>query len=251
MTGVLRTARVARTASRRRHRRKLRSTERTANVRWSKSRWPNPPTGRSRRRCSPMPRRPRSTCRARSTRSCASRPAFPTTRFTAPILGTEREGNGVVIRDNGLIVTIGYLITEAEAIWITTQRRPRGARDIRSPTTSRRASGSCCRCSRWAARCRSGRLPTCAVDDDVYRDRPRRTCARAQGRRCSRAASSRATGSTCSTYALFTTPAASGVERRGAGRRRTARLVGIGSLFVQEAEDDECARATCSCRSTC
>jgi S1-C subfamily serine protease len=42
--------------------------------------------------------------------------------FTAPILGTERAGNGVVIRDDGLILTIGYLITEAEAIWITTNR---------------------------------------------------------------------------------------------------------------------------------
>lgn len=40
--------------------------------------------------------------------------------FTAAMLGTERDGNGVVIRDDGLIVTIGYLITEAETIWITT-----------------------------------------------------------------------------------------------------------------------------------
>ena len=44
----------------------------------------------------------------------------PEDGFTASSLGTEREGNGVVIRDDGLIVTIGYLITEAEAIWITT-----------------------------------------------------------------------------------------------------------------------------------
>lgn len=40
--------------------------------------------------------------------------------FTAPILGTERIGNGVVIRESGLIVTIGYLMTEAETIWLTT-----------------------------------------------------------------------------------------------------------------------------------
>ena len=44
----------------------------------------------------------------------------PDDGFTAASLGTEREGNGVVIRDDGLIVTIGYLITEADAIWITT-----------------------------------------------------------------------------------------------------------------------------------
>ena len=40
--------------------------------------------------------------------------------FTASILGTERAGNGVVIGDDGVILTIGYLITEAESIWLTT-----------------------------------------------------------------------------------------------------------------------------------
>ncbi len=45
---------------------------------------------------------------------------IPSDAFTAEILGTERGGSGVVIRDSGLIVTIGYLITEAETIWITT-----------------------------------------------------------------------------------------------------------------------------------
>jgi S1-C subfamily serine protease len=41
--------------------------------------------------------------------------------FTASTLGTRREGSGVVIGDNGLVLTIGYLITEAEEIWLTTQ----------------------------------------------------------------------------------------------------------------------------------
>ncbi len=45
---------------------------------------------------------------------------IPDDAFTAPLLGTERGGNGVVIRDDGLVLTIGYLITEAETIWITT-----------------------------------------------------------------------------------------------------------------------------------
>ncbi len=45
---------------------------------------------------------------------------IPDDAFTASILGTAREGNGVVIRDDGLIVTIGYLITEAQSIWLTT-----------------------------------------------------------------------------------------------------------------------------------
>jgi S1-C subfamily serine protease len=43
----------------------------------------------------------------------------PADAFTADTLGTERAGNGVFIRGNGLILTIGYLITEAENIWIT------------------------------------------------------------------------------------------------------------------------------------
>jgi S1-C subfamily serine protease len=44
----------------------------------------------------------------------------PEDAFTASILGTERSGSGVVIRDDGLVLTIGYLITEAETIWLTT-----------------------------------------------------------------------------------------------------------------------------------
>jgi S1-C subfamily serine protease len=44
----------------------------------------------------------------------------PADAFTATSLGTERSGNGVMIKGTGLIATIGYLITEAETIWITT-----------------------------------------------------------------------------------------------------------------------------------
>src|SRR5215467_7471880 len=43
----------------------------------------------------------------------------PSDAFTAETLGTERAGNGVFIRGNGLVLTIGYLITEAQTIWIT------------------------------------------------------------------------------------------------------------------------------------
>src|SRR5438270_13222898 len=42
---------------------------------------------------------------------------IPADAFTAETLGTERAGNGVVI-DDGLILTIGYLITEAESVWL-------------------------------------------------------------------------------------------------------------------------------------
>lgn len=40
---------------------------------------------------------------------------------TAETLGTERAGHGVQIADNGLILTIGYLVVEAETIWIRTR----------------------------------------------------------------------------------------------------------------------------------
>ena len=47
------------------------------------------------------------------------RATIPEDAFTAQMLGTERAGNGVVIRDSGLVLTIGYLITEAETIWLS------------------------------------------------------------------------------------------------------------------------------------
>jgi S1-C subfamily serine protease len=49
----------------------------------------------------------------------AVRTEIPADAFTASILGTERAGNGVVIDKNGLILTIGYLITEAETVWVS------------------------------------------------------------------------------------------------------------------------------------
>jgi S1-C subfamily serine protease len=41
----------------------------------------------------------------------------PNDAFSAETLGTERAGNGVLIGD-GLVLTINYLITEAETIWL-------------------------------------------------------------------------------------------------------------------------------------
>src|SRR3954454_5565565 len=43
----------------------------------------------------------------------------PDDAFTPSPLGTERAGSGVLIRKDGLVLTIGYLITEAESIWLT------------------------------------------------------------------------------------------------------------------------------------
>ena len=48
------------------------------------------------------------------------RSIVPPDAATAEVLGTERAGNGVVIRENGLVLTIGYLVTEAETVWLAT-----------------------------------------------------------------------------------------------------------------------------------
>src|SRR5579872_7131324 len=48
------------------------------------------------------------------------RAVVPEDAFTAQTLGTERAGNGVVIREDGIVLTIGYLITEAESLWLNT-----------------------------------------------------------------------------------------------------------------------------------
>ncbi|CAN5657892.1 S1C family serine protease [soil metagenome] len=44
---------------------------------------------------------------------------IPENRRSAQTLGSEREGHGIVIDDEGLIVTIGYLIMEADTITVT------------------------------------------------------------------------------------------------------------------------------------
>ena len=46
------------------------------------------------------------------------RTRIPEDALTAPVLGTERSGHGIVISDNGLVLTIGYLIAEANSVWL-------------------------------------------------------------------------------------------------------------------------------------
>lgn len=48
------------------------------------------------------------------------RTEVPEDAFTASVLGTERTGSGVVIRSDGLVLTIGYLVTEARSVWLST-----------------------------------------------------------------------------------------------------------------------------------
>jgi S1-C subfamily serine protease len=47
------------------------------------------------------------------------RTIIPGDAFTADTLGTERTGNGVLIGADGLVLTIGYIITEAETVWLS------------------------------------------------------------------------------------------------------------------------------------
>ncbi len=44
----------------------------------------------------------------------------PDDAFTAHTLGTERLGHGVVLRQSGLVLTMGYLVVEAETVWLRT-----------------------------------------------------------------------------------------------------------------------------------
>jgi len=50
------------------------------------------------------------------------RSEVPEDAYSAATLGTERGGYGAVIRQDGLVLTIGYLINEASQIWLTTHR---------------------------------------------------------------------------------------------------------------------------------
>jgi S1-C subfamily serine protease len=44
----------------------------------------------------------------------------PENAFSAATLGTERAGNAILIRDTGLVLTIGYLVNEASSVWLRT-----------------------------------------------------------------------------------------------------------------------------------
>jgi S1-C subfamily serine protease len=167
----------------------------------------------------------------------ALRTEIPDDAFTASLLGTERTGSGVVIGNDGTVLTIGYLITEARSIWLTTNAgqvvpghalaydqvtglglvMPLGKLDV--PAIARVD------------------LDSAEVDDDVYvissGGRSHALRARLFARR------------EFAGYweyllddALFTAPPhpewSGAALLDGAGR-----LIGIGSLFVQEADGDD------------
>jgi S1-C subfamily serine protease len=167
----------------------------------------------------------------------ALRVEVPDDAFTASILGTERTGNGIVINDDGLVLTIGYLITEAETIWLTTHAGavvpghalaydavtglglvlPLGKLDVRPIARTD--------------------LESADIDDDVYvighGGRAHALKARVFARR-----EFAGYWEYLLDEALFTTPPHP--EWSGAALLDTnGRLVGVGSLFIQEAEGDK------------
>lgn len=162
---------------------------------------------------------------------------IPEDAFTASTLGTSRDGNGVVIRDDGLIVTIGYLITEAESIWIT-------ANDGRvvpgHPLAYDFATGFGLVLPLQRldlAPLPLGTARNIDVDDDVYvighGGRTHALKAQVFARR-----EFAGYWEYLLDEALFTTPAHP--EWSGAAMLDgEGKLVGVGSLFVQEADDEE------------
>jgi S1-C subfamily serine protease len=162
---------------------------------------------------------------------------IPEDGFTASILGTERTGNGAVIRDNGLIVTIGYLITEAETVWITTHdgRTVPGHPLAYDFTTG---MGLVLPLAPLGIRPLAfGSANDIAVDDEVYvighGGRGHALKAEVFARR-----EFAGYWEYLLDVALFTSPPHP--EWSGAALLdRSGRLIGIGSLFVQEAAGDD------------
>src|SRR5258705_2806975 len=95
------------------------------------------------------------------------RSEVPEDAFTAGILGTERIGNGVVIRDDGLVLTIGYLITEATTLWLNTNK---GTAVAGHPLAYDQASGFGLvqpLGRLWAPALLRGKTPSCPLGDGV------------------------------------------------------------------------------------
>ena len=134
------------------------------------------------------------------------RAEVPEDAFTAAILGTERIGNGVVIGDDGLVLTIGYLITEATAIWLTTNQ---GAAVAGYPLAYDQATGfGLVQPLGRSVRHRSRAAPRPTSASATPWSSPATAAARTRSRRSSSpSASSPATGNTCSTRRSSPQPA--------------------------------------------
>jgi S1-C subfamily serine protease len=165
------------------------------------------------------------------------RAEIPDEAFTASVLGTDRTGNGIVIREDGLVLTIGYLVTEAQTIWLANNA---GAAVEAYPIAYDQATGFGLvlplrpLATRVLAR---GRSAGVRVGDDVYvlghGGRAHALKARLVSRR-----EFAGYWEYVLDEALFTAPAHpqwGGAALVDAG----GRLIGVGSLLVQESVEDE------------
>ena len=141
---------------------------------WSSSRcWRQPrpcgDAGRAPKRRTP-PRTPRPPDAERFFQSIVKvrARAVPDARSSAT-LGREREGTGVVIGDDGLILTIGYLIVEADEVSLVDQTAGRTLAGAGGRLRPRDADwGWCARSCRWTRhRCRFGESGKLADRDPV------------------------------------------------------------------------------------
>lgn len=165
------------------------------------------------------------------------RAEIPEDAFTASILGTERAGTGVVIREDGLVLTIGYLITEAQTIWLTTNS---GAAVAGHPLAYDQVTGfglvqPLGRLNVPALK--RGSTAACAVGDEVY---VIGRGGRAHALKATILAKREFAGywEYVLDEAMFTAPAHP--EWAGAALvGKDGRLLGIGSLLLQEAVGNE------------
>ncbi len=160
---------------------------------------------------------------------------IPEDAFTADTLGTERMGHGVLIRDRGVVLTIGYLVTEARRGLAQPGRRPAGA-----GPRARLRSGDRLRAGAGAGAARPA--VACARPLERY---PRRRSGRGRRRRRTQAlgrGAHRAKQEFAGYWeyvldeAIFTTPAHpnwGGTALIGSA----GDLLGIGSLQMQQAPE--------------
>ncbi len=176
--------------------------------------------------------------------------AVPNARSSAT-LGQEREGTGVVIGDDGLVVTIGYLIVEADEVSLVDLQGPRASRARRR---LRPCDGAGSR-----ARGRAGVRAGVAAGRIREAQRPRSRDDRQSLRRRRRDA--RASRVDAAVHRQLGIPARAGdihvaaddeLERRGARQprsqaRRHRLFDRARSVFLRRSRR---CRATCSSRST-